>query len=185
MRRFGLCQFLGALSLALLLAGCGGPTTPQAALQQQFALQGQNPRIYPFHDNLARGYRLYFLDLPGSTIPSPTAAILHRYQGNWLVTQYVSIPYISGCRKPIAVSFGGLMAVGALTGRRQIAVGRIEGSAAVGSLVYSLGTEQSNATLLRDGFWLAPLVLPSVNLNAPVQISLHDAAGRQIPACFF
>lgn len=183
------------ISVALLLAGCGGTPTPQSALNKRFQ---SISKLYPFHANVERNSRLYFF-VPKPTDKSypplsPVAAVLYRYKDNWSVWEYASIPNAtapSECDESLA-------SIAFLTAsprdlqpphkpepgleqqsqpKHTLLVGRLAGnSGPVGSLVLSLGGRSYPAHLLPDGFWF----VNAQNANGSMGVTLKDDSGQVI-----
>jgi hypothetical protein len=182
-------------SAVLLLAGCGGTTSPQAALTERFHPISE---LYPFHVNLSRQSRLYFLvpkALDGSSQAlSPIAAVLYRYKGNWSVWTYGSIAQATGgteCDDALGASVPlivspqdvappkppkpGLEQVS--SPKHLVMVGLLPpNQQPVGSLVLSFGGRNYPATLLEDGYWYVKVR----NTGGLVRVSLKDDEGRMI-----
>ncbi len=187
---------LVALAAAvLLLAGCGGTTSPQAALTERFQPISE---LYPFHANLSRRSRLYFLvpkALDGSSQDlSPIAAVLYRYKGNWSVWTYGSIAQATGgteCDDVLAASVPLIMSPQDVkppkppkpgleqvsSPKRLLLVGLLPpNQEPVGSLLLSFGGRSYPATLLEDGYWFAKVR----NTGGLMGVTLKDFEGRVI-----
>ena len=188
-------MLLAAACSLVSLGGCGGTHTPQSALTKQFT---DIAKVYPFHADLSRQSRLYFLipkpASPSSPPLSTVAAVLYRYKDNWSVWQYASIADATGLNEcdvalgatvPLTTSPRDLQPpkpvrpnVEQTSSPKYILIaGQIERNAqAVGSLMLTFGGKRYAATLLAAGFWFAKVQ----NVGGRLDLLLKDANGREI-----
>lgn len=171
--RFAACA-LGAL----VLAGCGTPTTPREALAKRFGAN-QISFVYPFHARLGARSAAYFLQLKGGTQPYSEVAILYRSHGNWSVWMYQSIPVITSCADAVSVASSGPVLLSPAQQHRLVRAGRIESSISVGSLTYVIGGHAYRASLLKDGFW----IVQTADVGGRLNVRVTDSSGRPVPAC--
>ncbi len=168
-----------AAAALLALAGCGpvGPSTPMAALQQEFG-GTEISRVYPFRAELGHGSYLYFLQLKGPAA-APTAAIVLKQSGHWSVWEFSTIEVLTGCKEPAAVAVTPVGTVRPPARAPTVIAGRIQGSAQVGGLLYTIGRHSYPATLLPDGFWYTV----TNGQGGRLTIHLSDQRGAPIPFC--
>jgi hypothetical protein len=180
-------RVLAAIGACLLLGGCGA-RSPQAAIYQLFG-QGQVTKIYPTHLALGNGYVAYFLQLQGDVPGSPDVAVLTQRNGAWSVAVSGSIPAVSGCSKPDTVGTELLSVLRQNPGSSaqgpkylRYVLGRVEGSAAARTVIYTLAGHSYRASVESGGFWFADVGQGASKGTATLQV--QDAAGREIPACY-
>ncbi len=188
-------MLVAVAAAVLLLAGCGGTTSPRAALTERFHPISE---LYPFHVNLSRQSRLYFLvpkALDGSSQDlSPIAAVLYRYKSNWSVWTYGSIAQATGgteCDDVLGASVPLIMSPQDVAPPKTPKPGLEQVSSPkhllmagllppnqepVGSLVLSFGGRSYPATLLKNGYWLVKVR----DTGGLMGVTLKDPEGRVI-----